>query len=460
MNSEDQSQDNSGRKPFLRLAIILVLVAISLVAQYVAFYHVLTRALPANETGGFRYIHWEFSNNLASHYKKNSDEANELSENIHSFFSGEDMKDLVKYLADYSSLIRELKSNETRYRELVENRAELADTYSGRVNSNINAVNSATKSRETLVRHYNSVVSEYNGLIGINRRSAIRVYGSEIRYEKEKKRLEESIQRLKERIENPSKSNISQGLGHIGEQVANNISEMSALRSRISAQNRDRAKLERGIWQEWGDLAVTLKIIEGKWGDLEKHHKVIGQKLNLMEIQDADTKKLHAKFLGHNNATIAFFNETKFKWAELRDLVVQEESSDPRDVDERKLVDTYWLKGQNALRGQMSLKDNNQVEWLHDNGKRTALGVWRKSEDGQVMASFGAGYYIFNVEENGNLTLVERVVNRQRLSLSPENQETYRPPEATTREREKKFTMMAQAGSTAQEFLSEFESLY
>ena len=72
MNSEDQSQDNSGRKPFLRLAIILVLVAISLVAQYVAFYHVLTRALPANETGGFRYIHWEFSNNLASHYKKNS----------------------------------------------------------------------------------------------------------------------------------------------------------------------------------------------------------------------------------------------------------------------------------------------------------------------------------------------------------------------------------------------------
>ena len=139
----------------------------------------------------------------------------------------------------------------------------------------------------------------------------------------------------------------------------------------------------------------------------------------------------------------------------------QEESSDPRDFDARKLVDTYWLEGQSALRGQMTLKVNNQVEWLHDNGERTALGVWRKIENGQVMASFGVQYLTFNKEKNGNLTLVKKLTNGRSVTLNSEEQETYRPPEATTREREKQFMMMARLGSTdPKKFLLELEVLY
>jgi len=459
MNSEHQSQGNSGRKPYLRLSIILVLVAISLVAQYASFYHVLTRALPAHETGGFQYIHWEFGNNLAPYYKNRSDSFNELSASISSFCSGEEMQSLIEDLDDYSNLRKKLKLSERTYREEKKSLSKLNHSYSGQVQSNIDSVNSAAKSRESLIRHYTIVAKEYNDLIS-SKRSAIRVYGSEARYNNKVKDLKGSIDRLKDRIENPSKIDVTAGLSHIGSEVQSAAKKIDRLQSEISAQRRDESVLLRAIWEKWNSLMADHMIITKKLDELDSLHRNIQQKLYLMEIYETDIKQLHAKFLSQNGKFLEFFNEGVSEWKQLCDLVVQEDLADPRDFDERKLVDTYWLKGENALRGQMSLKANNQVEWMHDSGKRTALGVWRKNEDGKIMASFGAGYFIFNREKNGNLTLIGKSANDVNVALRLEEQEIYRPPEATPKEREQQFVLMAKAHTAGEVLLSKLNALY
>ena len=277
MDAENQNQDNTSRQPSKGLVIILVLIALALIAQHVAFHFVLGRTTLAYETGGVRYFHWEFRGNMAPLYLQAEDEAIKLAKDIRGFFTGEDMRNLLKNLTDYSKIRNELKLSRKRREGYANDSASLVDNYNSRVESNVNAAVAGSIGQKRDIEFYNNLVKDYNSLIR-NERSMNKFMGT-TKFNARKRSLEISMKNIKDRINSPARNNINEGLANIGDRVAMAVSNKKAVEEKISLLLRRERVLSRDIWQKWGELVKTHEIIEEKWSGLVKTHTVVDQKL-------------------------------------------------------------------------------------------------------------------------------------------------------------------------------------